>query len=182
MCELTWSVSPACIGLPESRGGGPLKEIVCAVAAATAIFASTCAGAAILEVHYVGDGADVSWEQSSTPTPTFFVSSETEVPVTNFMGGIPYTDMVYYTLPGGGFETPDISLNLLGPQLFSGSTENPVFSVGSFSLQNFDESDAGVITFSAVPEPSTWAMMLLGFAGLGLAGYRASRRTAVAGA
>ena len=29
-----------------------------------------------------------------------------------------------------------------------------------------------------VPEPSTWAMMLLGFAGLGLAGYRASRRAA----
>ena len=26
------------------------------------------------------------------------------------------------------------------------------------------------------PEPSTWAMMLLGFAGLGLVGYRASRR------
>jgi phospholipase/lecithinase/hemolysin len=29
---------------------------------------------------------------------------------------------------------------------------------------------------STVPEPSTWAMMLLGFAGLGLAGYRASRK------
>jgi hypothetical protein len=31
-----------------------------------------------------------------------------------------------------------------------------------------------------IPEPSTWAMMLLGFAGLGISGYRASRRTAVA--
>jgi len=29
-----------------------------------------------------------------------------------------------------------------------------------------------------VPEPSTWAMMLLGFAGLGFAGYRASRKRA----
>ena len=29
----------------------------------------------------------------------------------------------------------------------------------------------------AVPEPSTWAMMLIGFAGLGLAGWR-HRRTA----
>jgi hypothetical protein len=29
----------------------------------------------------------------------------------------------------------------------------------------------------AVPEPSTWAMMLLGFAGLGLVGYRRTRRT-----
>jgi PEP-CTERM motif len=32
-----------------------------------------------------------------------------------------------------------------------------------------------------VPEPSTWAMMLLGFAGLGFAGFRASRKAVVAG-
>jgi phospholipase/lecithinase/hemolysin len=30
------------------------------------------------------------------------------------------------------------------------------------------------------PEPSTWAMMLLGFAGLGFVGYRAARKTATA--
>ena len=28
------------------------------------------------------------------------------------------------------------------------------------------------------PEPSTWAMILIGFTGLGVAGYRASRKTA----
>jgi hypothetical protein len=33
-----------------------------------------------------------------------------------------------------------------------------------------------------VPEPSTWAMMLLGFAGLGFAGYRAAKRPASTGA
>ena len=34
-------------------------------------------------------------------------------------------------------------------------------------------------TFSAgVPEPSTWAMMLIGFAGLGFAGWHAARRSA----
>jgi hypothetical protein len=36
----------------------------------------------------------------------------------------------------------------------------------------------GVVT----PEPSTWAMMILGFAGLAFAGYRASRKTATAAA
>jgi hypothetical protein len=30
---------------------------------------------------------------------------------------------------------------------------------------------------TAIPEPSTWAMMVLGFVGLGFAGYRVSRRT-----
>jgi hypothetical protein len=33
-----------------------------------------------------------------------------------------------------------------------------------------------VFNASTVPEPSTWAMMLLGFAGLGFAGYRTSRK------
>jgi hypothetical protein len=32
------------------------------------------------------------------------------------------------------------------------------------------------VTLTAIPEASTWAMMLLGFAGLGFAGYRASRK------
>jgi hypothetical protein len=32
---------------------------------------------------------------------------------------------------------------------------------------------------SAVPEPSTWALMLAGFAGLGFVGYRSSRKSAV---
>jgi hypothetical protein len=35
--------------------------------------------------------------------------------------------------------------------------------------------DTGYQLLSAVPEPSTWAMMLLGFAGLGFAGYRRTR-------
>ena len=33
-------------------------------------------------------------------------------------------------------------------------------------------------TAGVIPEPATWAMMLLGFAGLGFAGYRASRNSA----
>jgi PEP-CTERM motif len=35
---------------------------------------------------------------------------------------------------------------------------------------------------STVPEPSTWAMMLIGFASLGFAGYRTSRNSVAADA
>lgn len=47
----------------------------------------------------------------------------------------------------------------------------------------FDTSDGiqftgNVVVGANVPEPATWAMMLLGFAGLGYAGYRARRQTA----
>jgi PEP-CTERM motif len=31
---------------------------------------------------------------------------------------------------------------------------------------------------SAVPEPSTWAMMLIGFAGLGFVAYRRTKKSA----
>jgi hypothetical protein len=41
---------------------------------------------------------------------------------------------------------------------------------GSGANQNF------TLVIGEVPEPATWTMMLLGFAGLGFAGYRASRR------
>ena len=38
-------------------------------------------------------------------------------------------------------------------------------------------ADSFTLTTTVVPEPSTWGMMLLGFAGLGLAGWRHRRTT-----
>jgi len=55
-------------------------------------------------------------------------------------------------------------------------------STNMFTVKNF--AVAGFQAFTpVVPEPSTWAMMLLGFTGLGFAGYRKARggRTALAG-
>lgn len=40
-------------------------------------------------------------------------------------------------------------------------------------------ADSLTINVGDVPEPSTWAMMLLGFAGLGFAGYRKAKQAAV---
>ena len=50
--------------------------------------------------------------------------------------------------------------------------------VGSY---NYPIEESGTLSVAAVPELSTWAMTLTGFAGLGFASYRASRRTAAAG-
>jgi hypothetical protein len=41
-------------------------------------------------------------------------------------------------------------------------------------------NEAFSLSGAVVPEPSTWAMMLLGFAGLGYAGWRAQRRRVAA--
>ena len=67
-----------------------------------------------------------------------------------------------------------------------GITTDGVLSFGIFSNQTdplhvavfgiLVDNDPGIFTFSAaVPEPSTWAMMILGFAGVGFMAYR--RRT-----
>ncbi|HEY5204124.1 MAG TPA: PEP-CTERM sorting domain-containing protein [Roseiarcus sp.] len=65
-----------------------------------------------------------------------------------------------------------------------GDGNNPVGSPNFFTYFAFDgdgnswESaslDGARITVSGVPEASTWAMMLIGFGGLGFASYRASR-------
>jgi len=39
--------------------------------------------------------------------------------------------------------------------------------------------DVGTLTISAVPEPSTWAMMILGFVGVGFVAYRRKARAAL---
>jgi PEP-CTERM motif len=55
-------------------------------------------------------------------------------------------------------------------------SENP--AIGGYESDNHT---VGFFThIGGVPEPSTWAMLLLGFAGLGFAGYRSTRRAASA--
>jgi len=77
----------------------------------------------------------------------------------------------YVSTSDGGFQTGPFGIRVTGPQIYTGTLSAPIFSVGKFVL------DSGTLTVTAVPEPSTWAMMLAGFAGLGFAGYRATRRT-----
>jgi hypothetical protein len=65
-----------------------------------------------------------------------------------------------------------------GDQLYTGPESAPTFKIGTFDItdQEFDY----VLTIGAVPEASTWALMLLGFAGLGFAGYRRAVKAAAA--
>ena len=48
------------------------------------------------------------------------------------------------------------------------------FTTGSLAVINSETSDLAGYEPSPVPETATWAMMLIGFAGLGVAGYRGS--------
>ena len=70
-----------------------------------------------------------------------------------------------------------------------GITTDGILSFGIFSNQTdplhvavfgiLVDNDPGTFTFSAaVPEPSTWAMMIFGFAGVGFMAYRRRNQTA----
>jgi PEP-CTERM motif len=86
---------------------------------------------------------------------------------------------------GGNF----LFLSAAGPPLFTGDlqswTRNDDLApdwlrIGTDITHQGPFDAAFSLTGTVVPEPSTWAMMLLGFAGLAFVGYRASRRTGAA--
>jgi hypothetical protein len=78
------------------------------------------------------------------------------------------------------FATYDLS-TAIGPENGSAAfNHNAAFGTSAGDLVT--DSFRGVATFTAiastVPEPSTWAMMLIGFAGLSIAGCRLNRQLA----
>jgi len=75
----------------------------------------------------------------------------------------------------GGSATFDFSFR--GDLILGTVDDNSVINLGFFSGPvhlTLEDPDISVLG-GVVPEPSTWAMMLLGFAGLGYAGYRRTR-------
>ena len=64
--------------------------------------------------------------------------------------------------------------------LFTGPASNPTFNLGTFNLSGGFTAGPATLTISqaaiaAVPEPGTWAMMLIGFGAMGVSMRR--RRT-----
>ena len=102
-----------------------------------------------------------------------------------------YADQVGFTgsvtvwsgLDGTGTELASLSLpstpdpyNVWVPMgvSFSGVAQSAVFG-GSANFIGFDNITLGSASPGGVPEISTWAMMLVGFAGIGFAGHLRSR-------
>ena len=74
---------------------------------------------------------------------------------------------------------------LLEPSDHSLFKLNAAFAINSegdivgYGEDNFGNTEAFLLTpHPAVPEPSTWAVMLLGFAGLGFMTYRRTKKSA----
>jgi hypothetical protein len=80
--------------------------------------------------------------------------------------------------PGGGTEN-QLSYNDIWPYPDATYGYNATFTTTSYTeTETLFNADGGVFrtfSFPGAPEPPTWAMLLLGFAGLGFAGYRWAR-------
>jgi hypothetical protein len=85
----------------------------------------------------------------------------------NFRG-----DLILGVIADGGF---DIIVNGIDIPFEDGG-DNSIINLGSLGpdIDLTIEGDGVFAIGGAVPEPSTWAMMLLGFAGLGFVGYRST--------
>ena len=67
------------------------------------------------------------------------------------------------------------------PTQTSAVTQSFPIGTGSFTIDYIEANGSpSDLVFAVVPEPSTWALLLLGFAGLGFAGYRKSKSGPVA--
>ena len=137
------------------------------------------------------------WDQQSNPSVGVLVDLGIIVDVTGFTGsgsnlgtyimldsqGNPvaghFSQVIFYY--GGGFEVDPLFSWRSPPRLFAG-TDTPVFSPSVYHYDASVNNLAATLTVKAVggvPEPSTWAMMVLGFVGLGFV-TRRGRKLALA--
>jgi hypothetical protein len=89
-----------------------------------------------------------------------------------------YCGQLYNIVETGDPNAPNqTSLNtLFATYTVRGDTGSGGFSIG---LDNLNLTD-GTVTVAAVPETSTWAMLILGFCGVGFMGYRKRKLIPVA--
>jgi hypothetical protein len=149
------------------------KIIVSALGAISCMAASGSALAAtyLVTVYNPSNEVIATWRQDSQPTPLSFTpGTSTDVSFFDATGlAAGYSDAVWFSdaasggLDVGGGNGP---INTIGAVSYSGLESSPTFNPGIYSEYY------GKIIIS-VPEPTTWAMMLVG---LGMIGFAARRR------
>ena len=127
-----------------------------------------------------GDFENVGTETVSIGGGTAVTFTDlTQVFSTQSVSTVGFEDLVLDDILGdidASFASYDLKTSIgpiVGSSEFDAGSSFPTTG-GAFVLTSVGESTFTAAT-SAIPEPSTWAMMLIGFAGLGYAGYRRAR-------
>jgi unsaturated chondroitin disaccharide hydrolase len=142
-----------------------------AIAADGLVMLSTVAGTSTLKTVYLQDAENILGSLSSSYLDRSSASGES-VLLDGYPGGLnaKNTALIYsdYYFTEALLRLQDVLDGKPGWLLYSPAVAVPLHSLAA----------AEPLHSPAIPEPSTWAMMLVGFAGLGFAGYRVSRKTA----
>lgn len=152
--------------------------LICSLALSSA-FASVPANAQALLFEVSGSRSATFTLDSSTPDSfnSSFIGDQIFFnDVAGTFGGSAGTgDISFGTFLISAFQIQSDNLGFtqfVGPALFTGPASNPTFNLGTFNLTSIVSGNS-TITISqavtAVPEPGTWAMMLLGFGAVGFA-------------
>ena len=160
-----------------------IKHMLLVAGAAGALAIPSAANAATLLFNFAGNDTRsfvFTLDDSRAPDGGVTFGSANRIEFDNVSGtfaGLNGTDSVANISFGTGFlSTLQVgSINFAGtfngPDLFNGSRTNPVFNLGQFALTPGALNPAGgtltVSQVAAVPEPATWAMLLIGFFGMG---------------
>lgn len=173
------------------------KGLLWSAAAALAFFSASMAKADIYTFAISPKGGQTfSFTLDSSPTPGEYLEGQFSgfgvFGVTTTIRPQPFYEIYFYGPgAGNGLSIFDGDANSYVPffeassarPLYQGPESSPTFLTGSYSLSNDFGDSVGSLTISApVPELSTWAMMIFGFASLTLIAYRKSGRGALAAA
>ena len=119
---------------------------------------------------------------NSSLTPDFALYTFTPAGLIKLSAGVFY-EIGIDTHTVGGVDQPVTSV-IFGNTIDPGVLSRPEVALGALYFHTVGGVDPNIdgpyeaIVNVNVPEPSTWAMMMIGFAGLGYAGYRSSRKRA----
>lgn len=158
-----------------------LMKMVRNAALAAMLFSAGVANAVVLQFTVTGDYS-ASWQMNANPAPDdvedglYFTVWDVEGFDDAFFG---VADVTFFNTDfGGGMEIFDfygfnVLLSTDGPQLYTGTEDNPFFTLGTFALTEFQGTDTYTLTIAAlddpttpapVPEPATGALLLGGLA------------------
>ena len=178
--------------LPDKAYATTLIDGASSVASALLGPSEAVFGTSILGANYGPDGSGESQTYSASSTFDFayrgdLLISLIDNQVSGFAGGQGFQSMEF-TIASDGDEIFDRIFTSLA--IAESFFRDDVIDLGSNLGPNIDltfdytlvADGSGGFGFDfalggAVPEPSTWGMMLVGFAGLGFAGHRSTRRS-----